>query len=167
MTDSDRVIPPGKAGSATLEVNTASQVGQMYKSATLYSNDPDRPTIVFSLTANVLRGAPLRTGKHIGPVFVSPASQAALFAYPGKKATTEVSITADDRPVKILRVEGTEDHFASRVETIEPGRSYKIIVDSIPTDLSGLYKERLQVFTDSAALPVFPIRLALRVYEKQ
>ena len=115
----------------------------------------------------MLKGAPLRPGKHIGPLFVSPDARAALFAYPGKKATTELAITADDKPVMILRVEGAEKHFASRVEVVEPGRSYKIIVESLPTEVSEVFKERLRVVTDNPTLPAFPINLALRVYSKQ
>ncbi|HSB07954.1 MAG TPA: hypothetical protein VLM38_00470 [Blastocatellia bacterium] len=167
MTDSDRVIPPGKEGTATLQVNTASQSGQISKSATLFTDDPDRPRIVFTLNANVLRGAPLRAGRHIGPLFISPDARAALFAYPGKKATAEIAITSDDKPVKILRVEGAEKHFASRVEIVEASRSYKIIIDSLPTEVSDIYKERLLVLTDNPTLPAFPINLALRVYSKQ
>jgi hypothetical protein len=132
----------------------------------LFTNDPTRPTIVFTLIANVMRGAPQRAGKHIGPIFLSPGSRAGLFAYPGKKATTEFLITADSVPLKLLRVEGGLGHFASRIEEVEPGRSYKLIVDSLPTETGGLYEDRLRVITDNAALPTFTIDLALRVYAK-
>ena len=130
----------------------------------MYTNDPARPAIVFTLIANVIRGAPLRAGKHIGPVFLSPGSQAGIFAHPGKKTTTEFSITAERSSVKMLRVESETSNFAARVQEIETGKNYKIVVESVPTDRGGLYRDRLRVITDSEMLPVFTIDLILRVY---
>jgi hypothetical protein len=163
----DKSIPAGKEGKATLEVQTASQSGEIIKTATLHTNDPERPTIVFTLTANVLNGAPLRQGRYIGPLFLSPESRAALYAFPGKTATTEFLITADNAPVKVLRVEGGTKHFASRVEALEPGRNYKVVVESLPTDKPDLYIDQLRVITDSESLPAFTIDLVLRVYARQ
>jgi hypothetical protein len=162
----DRVIPPGKEGTAIVEVQTISQSGKIHKVATLHTNDPERPAIVLSLIANVLRGAPLRRGKYIGPIFLSPDSSAGLYALSGKKAVTEFSITSD-KPAKIIRVESVTRHFTSRIEEIEPGRNYKLVVESIPTETGGLYTDQLRVITDTEVLPAFMIDLVVRVYPKQ
>lgn len=162
----DRVIPPGKEGTAVVEVQTISQMGDTVKTATLHTNDPQRPRIILTLIANVLRGRPLRTGKYIGPVFLSPGAFASLYALNGKKATTEFSITSD-KPVKLVRVECAMKHFTSRIEEIEPGRNYKLIVESVPTETGDLYKDQLRVITDSETLSAFTIDLSLRVYPKQ
>ena len=167
VTSWDKSVPPGKEGEATLEVQTVSQSGEITKTATLYTNDPERPTIVFTLMANVLNGSPLRQGRYIGPVFLSPDWRAALYAVTGKKATAEFSITADDKPVKVLRVEAGTRQFTARVEAVEPGRSYKLIVESLPTAKPDLYVDRLRVITDSESLPAFTIGVALRVYAEQ
>ena len=162
----DKFIPPGKEGTATVEVKTVSQSGEIHKIATLHTNDPDRPIIVLNMMANVLRGAPLRPGKYIGPIFLSPDTPFGLYAAAGKKATTEFSITSE-KPVKVLRVESATKHFTSRIEEIEPGRSYKIVVESVPTDTGDLYRDQLRVITDSEFLGSFLIDLVLRVYPKQ
>jgi len=167
VTRSDRIIPPGKEGTAEIEVQTVSQAGLINKTATLHTNDPERPTIVFTITANVLKGAPLRQGKYIGPLFLSPDSRAAMYALAGKKATSEFSVTADGAPVKVLRVEGGTNRFASRVEVVQPGRSYKILVESLQTETGGLYTDQLRVVTDNPTLPAFNVDLTLRVYPKQ
>lgn len=167
VTSWDRSVPPGKEGEATLEVQTVSQSGEIAKTAILHTNDPERPTIVFTLMANILNGAPLRTGRYIGPVFVSPDSRAALYAASGKKASSEFSITADNKPIKVLRVEAGTKNFTARIETVQPGRSYKLIVESLPTAKPDLYIDRLRVFTDSESLPAFTIGVALRVYPEQ
>jgi hypothetical protein len=166
VTRWDRVIAAGKAGTATLEVETASQSGSIYKTATLHTNDPTRPAIDFAIIANVLKGTP-RRGKHIGPVFLSPDSRVGLYASAGKKAAYELSVTANNEPVKVLEVEGGAKLFASRVEVIEPGRSYKIVLESLPLETGGLYTDQLRVVTDNANLPSFTIDLILRVYPKQ
>lgn len=167
VTRWDKSVPPGKEGSATLEVQTVSQAGEISKTAILHTNDPERPTIVFTLNANVLGGAPLRQGRYIGPIFISPESRVALYASAGKKTSTEISITADNAAVKVLRVEGGTKRFISRIETIEPGRNYKVIVESLPIETPDLYFDQLRVFTDSESLPVFNVDVSLRVYARQ
>lgn len=122
---SDKVIGPGKVGTATLEVQTVSQQGGLLKIATMRTNDPERPNIDFSLIANVLRGTPLRQGKYVGPIFLSPDARLAMYALPGKTAKVEFSLTADNTPVKILKVEVGSKDFLSRVDEIEPGKRYK------------------------------------------
>ena len=164
---SDKVIPPGKEGIAEVEVQTVSQSGLINKTAIMHTNDPDRPVITFTLVANVLAGAPLRQGKHIGPIFLSPDSRGSMYAPAGKKATTEFSVTADDTPVKVLRVESGTKNFVSRVEVVEPGRRYKILVESLQIETGGLYTDQLRVVTDNPTLPAFSVDLTLRVYDKQ
>lgn len=167
MTSWDKSIPPGKEGKVILEVQTASQSGEIAKTATLKTNDPERPAIVFTLTANILNGAPLRQGRYIGPIFVSPETRASLYSVPGKKASAEFSITADNAPVKVLRVEGGTKNFVARIETVEPGRSYKLIVEALPTTKPDLYVDQLRVTTDSESLRAFTIDISLRVYAAQ
>ena len=167
VTRSDRVIPPGKEGTAEIEVQTISQSGLINKTATLHTNDPERPTIVFTLIANVLKGSPLRQGKYIGPIFLSPDSRASMYALAGKKATTEFSVTADGAAVKVLGVESGTKQFTSRVEVVQPGRSYKILVESLQIETGGLYTDQLRIVTDNPTLPAFSVDLTLRVYPKQ
>lgn len=166
-TSWDRTILPGKEGKAVLEVQTVSQSGEISKTAALQTNDPERPTITFTLSANVLEGAPLRQGKYIGPIFLSPDSRAALYATTGKKASVEFSITADNKPVKVLRVESGTRNFAARVEVVEPGKNYRLIVESVPMMKADLYVDQVRVVTDSDSLRAFTIDLSLRVYAGQ
>src|SRR6185503_1030674 len=133
ITSSDRVIPAGKEGIAQLEVNTATQFGQIMKPATLRTNDPERPNIVFTLMANVLtssdggpaQGVTLRQGKHIGPIFIGPDVRAGSNVAAGQKVKTEFTITVEKGPLKVLRVEGASKYFTARLETQEEGKSYK------------------------------------------
>ena len=174
MTGSDRVIPPGKEGKARLEVNTANQAGQIFKMATLHTNDPERPSIVLSLAANVLtssdggpvKGVTLRAGKHIGPIFLGPDASRGFNLPVGEKGKAEFTITAEQGPMKIVRVEGGGKNFASRVETIEQGKSYRLVVEFLPVETAGQFSEQLRVITDSAVLPSFPISVYAIITKK-
>jgi hypothetical protein len=175
VTESDRVIPPGKEGRAILEIDTKTQAGAITKVATLRTNDPARSNIVLTLIANVLtsadggpvKGVTLRPGKHVGPLFVGPGVRWDARVSPGQRTRTEFTISAERGPVKLLRVEGGSPHFVSRVETIEEGKLYRIVVEAGPIIRPGSYEDRLWVTTDSAALPAFRINLNLGVVASQ
>ena len=157
ISRSDRIIPPGKEGMAEIEVQTVSQSGLISKSAIMHTNDPARPSITFTLVANVLKGSPLRQGKYIGPLFLNPDSRLSMYAGAGKKAMTQFSVTADGAAVKVLSVEAGTKQFVPRVEVLQPGKSYKILVESLPIEAGGLYSDKLRVITDNPTLPSFNV----------
>jgi Protein of unknown function (DUF1573) len=159
----EKVVAPGHETIAEVEVQTVSQSGIINKMAMMHTNDPDQPAVMFTLVANVLKGAPLRQGKYIGPIFLSPDSRGAMFTKPGKKTTAEFSITSEQVPVKVVNVEVGTKNFVARLVEVEPGRNYKVQVDSLPIEKGGLYTDQIRVFTDHPALPPFKIDLALQV----
>lgn len=143
--------------------------------ATLHTNDPERPNIVLALIANVLtssdggpvKGVTLRAGKHIGPIFLGPDIRGSFNLAPGVKGKTEFTIAIQQGPIKIIRIEGGGKNFASRVETLEEGKSYKLIVEFLPVETAGEFGEQLRVITDSAVLPSFPISVYAIVQPKR
>src|SRR5258708_38256500 len=56
VISADPLIAPGKEGRAYVKIDTSSQTGSTQKLSVLHTNDPVRPTIVLSLSANVLTG---------------------------------------------------------------------------------------------------------------
>jgi hypothetical protein len=175
VTSSDRLIHPGEEGKAQLEINTATQIGQIMKPATLHTNDPERPNIVLTLTANILSspdggpvaGIALRQGKHVGPIFLGPDVRGGINIVAGQKGKAEFIISVEKGPLKVLRVESAGRYFVTRLETVEEGKSYKIIAETTATETAGSYDEPLRVVTDSRVLPSFPIYLFLRVQPRQ
>ncbi|HJQ24469.1 MAG TPA: DUF1573 domain-containing protein [Blastocatellia bacterium] len=166
----DRVIAPGKAGWARVEISTASQPGgKFFKSALLHTNDPEHATINLTLMANVLtsgnggpvKGVELRAGKHVGPVFVGPDLDDGVAVAPGQTATGEFLITVERGPLNVQRVESEGKVVRARVETVEPGRQYKVVFENLPTQSTT--HESLRVITDSPALPVLPLTVHVKV----
>ena len=143
--------------------------------ATLHTNDPERPSIVLSVAANVLtssdggpvKGVALRAGKRIGPIFLGPDTSKGFNLTTGEKGRAEFTVTAEQGPVKITRIDGGGKNFTSRVEAIEQGKSYKVIVEFLPVDEAGEFSGQLRVITDSAVLPSFPISVYATVMKKQ
>jgi hypothetical protein len=169
----DRVIAPGKEGGARVEINTASQPGgELFKIAMLHTNDPERPTITLTLKANLLtsgnggpvNGVELRAGKHIGPVFVGPDTINGFVVAPGKTGRAEFSITVERGPLTLQRLESAGKVISARLETLEPGKRYKVVVENLPAQAEGLLQEQLRVITDSPVLPSFPLTVRIKVH---
>ena len=176
VTRADTLIAPGKTGQALIEINTASQAGDIVKLATLRTNDLEKPNIVLTLQAKVLtspdggpvKGVALRSGKHIGPIFLGPDTRNGLNLAMGEKGKLlEFTVTAERGPVKVLGVESEGKCYTARVETIEEGKRYKIIAEPISTATPGASAEPLRIITDSPVLPSVTVYAALVVRPQQ
>ena len=130
---------------------------------------------MLTLIANVLtsadggpvKGVAIRQGKHIGPIFLGPDFRGIFNVVAGQKTKMEFTIAVEKAPLKVLRVESEGKYFATRLETVEEGKSYKIIVEPLTTENPGSYEEALRVVTDSRVLPSIPIHLFLKVRPNQ
>lgn len=173
VVDSDRVVAPGQDGKAELQVNTVGQAGQISKVATLNTNDPARPNIVLTLIANVItsgdggpvKGIVLRSGKHVGPIFLAPDSTAGFTVAEGKTWNAKFNVTVERGNLKILRIEAK--HFTSRIDTLEEGKSYRLVFESQTDSTTGSHSERVRVITDSDSLPYFFVNLNATVKARQ
>jgi hypothetical protein len=170
VTEVDKVVAPGKEGKAIIEINTGTQFGEISKIATLRTNDPSLASVNLTMKANVLTGpgggpvenVSLRQGKHVGPLFVSPDTRAGLTARRGQPGKVEFLITAEQGAVNISRVESNSPRIKSRLEVVEPAKSYKVIVESEPTGEQRLLDNLITVHTDSPQLPWFQLVVLLR-----
>jgi len=169
--DWDRVVPPRKEGKIIISLNTASQAGPIFKIAILRTNDQQFAITNLTLIANVLTssdGGPvpnvtLRPGRHIGPLFVGPDVRWVLKAAPGKTGRFEFLVTVEKGIVNLKQVEADSKQIACSIEAVEPGRSYKVVVQSVPSDSPLSTSSQIRVRTDSTQLPWFPLQVILRV----
>jgi hypothetical protein len=166
----DKVVAPGKEGKAIIEINTGTQFGEISKIATLRTNDPALANVNLTLKANILSGpgggpvenVPLRQGKHVGPLFVSPDTRAGLIVRRGQPGKVEFLITAEQGAVNIDRVEAKSPRIKCRLEVMEPAKRYKVIVEPEPAEEQRQFDNLIVVHTDSPQLPWFQLVVLLR-----
>jgi hypothetical protein len=171
VTSSDRLIPPGKEGRAVIEVNTSTQSGPISRAVTLKTNDPNLPGVNLTLVANVLTGSNggpvenvrLREGKHLGPLFVSPQTRWGFHAAIGKSVRFEFLVSVEKGSVNLEKAVTESRQIACHIETVQPGKQFKVVVESIPVDKASRLDNTISVFTDSPQLPWFPLQLILFV----
>jgi len=148
----DRTIPPGGEGKITLSVDTEGFHGNIRKTATVYTNDPE--TAVFTLVIRAL----VRV-----PIFVKP-SYARLYGKRDATITNRVEITAGlDKPLKLepnrFSLEGKVSY---RIEEIEEGRKFIVYFTNIPGS-AGSYRGSLNLKTNYDEKPTVTIRINVRI----
>jgi hypothetical protein len=124
------------------------------------------------VTANVLtsgdggpvKGVVLRSGRHIGPIFLGPDSTFGFIAGGKENAKAEFTVTVERERLTILRIEAK--HFVGRIETLEEGKSYKLVLEFRPEGAPGSLSEHVRIVTDSNALPYFFLNLSATVSPK-
>ena len=118
----DRTIPPGGEGKITLRVDTKGYEGNIHKTATVYTNDPE--TARFTLGVRALVRVPIS----VKPAYVR------LYAKEGATITNSVEITAGlDKALK-LEVDkfNLKGKVTYRIEEAEKGKKFIIYFTNVP-----------------------------------
>ncbi|MBP8645614.1 MAG: hypothetical protein KBH99_05785 [Syntrophobacteraceae bacterium] len=136
MAHFDRAIPPGAEGKVTLKVNLKGYQGNVKKTATVFSNDPQNPRSVLTVQGFVRSLIELRPGSAV--------------AFRG---------VADQLPEKVVELLSTSETFGIRaietdlqekieysLETVEEGKHYRLKVRNRLKQ--GTYSGFLKVLTD-------------------
>jgi len=168
--DSDRVINLFFYVNATIEIYTAEQAGAILKTAVIKTNDPLVPSLSLSLVANVLtgpgggpvEGVPLRQGKHVGGLFVSPGT-GWVFQASSTGGKFEFTVSAEKGNIKVVGAEADSARLKCAVQTFDNQKTYKIVVDYHPIERAETFDAVIKVRTDNPQLPWFPLHLHIRV----
>lgn len=118
----DKTIPPDGEGKIVIRVNTKGLLGQMRQTATVYTNDPEKPIIFLSVTALVK------------PVITLSRQYLNFYGKKGQRLTGEVEITAKiEKPLTLRPIQfNLDDKLKYRLEEIENGRRFRVRFESIP-----------------------------------
>ena len=150
----NRTIPPGQERNVTVEWDTSNLTGTVQAKPTLRLNDPDQPKMVLTLRAIVK-----------SPIEIRPFS--AVFFSLWKDETAEKSVTivnTEEHPLNIVGLEPEGNHFEARIETVEAGKVYRVVVKVPPETPPGRYMEALYLKTDKQTHS--RIRVAVNVLVK-
>lgn len=125
-------------------------------------------TALASLCAAQVRSpAHLKAEFTAAGVKLSPKKSMALVAAKGQSrmGTLEL-INHEPEPLRILGVEHPTDRFTSRLETIEDGRRYRLVLALRPDGPLGRGQQVLRITTSSKTSPVLEIPVGTRLTEK-
>jgi hypothetical protein len=141
----DRVIPPGGTGSVILTVDTERILGEFEKKATVWSNDPERKSIVLELIGEVRPYISLEPGGYVS-----------LCGPEGKVPPAYLDIINNsEKPFQIESIQpdqNLKDRIRWRLEIVKPGFAYRLEVEDV-SDGSGEYTGHLVIRTNHPDKP--------------
>ncbi len=143
----DRTIDPGKEGRIHVTIDTSKQQGPLFLTGIINTNDPDRP--VTHLTVK---------GLVKGPITLLPQDHFALTAVHGENKVHHLFLEINrPKPLKVRGIESTSELFTPRVETVTPGKKYRITIKASGNADVGLHRGTVNIKTDDPQNPVIPI----------
>lgn len=149
MARFDRVIPPGGTGTVILAIDTERIREEFEKKATIWSNDPDRKSIVVELIGEVRPYISLEPGGYVS-----------LWGVQGEVPTAHVGmINNSEQPLEIKSIRPDDvlkDRIKWRLETVKPGFTYRLDIDAVSGE-SGEYTGNLVIQTNLPEKPELSI----------
>jgi hypothetical protein len=128
----DRAIPPGGAGKINLTINLRGYDGPFWKSANVYTNDPNNATVTLNLRGRAK------------PVVEFRPAPVIEFRGKGEGALEKsLEIFASVQAFRILKVENPmKDRLTCHLETVIPGKHYRLKIALLQKKerFSGLVK---------------------------
>ena len=124
-------------------INSTNRKGQLRQSASILSNDPQKPKTEISITALVKQ--------YIG---IDPSVQIKLKGFAGERPSKKVTITSYERqPLKISDITSTiEDKVTYELNTIEEGKTYSFEVNT-RSGIKETFRGKIVLKTNSQKKP--------------
>ncbi len=159
MARFDRVIPPGGTGSVILTVDTERILGEFEKKATVWSNDPERKSIVLEVIGEV---RPY--------ISVEPGSYVSLWGPEGKVPPSHLDIINNsEKPMEIESIHHDNDlkeRIIWRLEVVKPGFAYRLEIEDV-SDGSGEYTGHLVIRTNHPEKPELSVIINRQLIENR
>jgi hypothetical protein len=117
----DRAILPGKEGYITLKLNTKGYQGAIKKSALVYSNDPEKPSVRLAISTNVKV-----------PISIQPRG-VFIEGFKGDDIQSVVIIKShEDKPLELSAISNSlPKKVAYELKAIKAGKIYHLILKNI------------------------------------
>ncbi len=136
-----------------LSVDTSHFKGPIEKSATVHTNDASQRQAVLQMKGKV---------KTI--IDVEPQERFLFSVFKGQGAEREITISNnDEKPLNIIQVITPRKHLTTQLQTITPGKKYKLVVKLNPETPVGSSSETVNLQTDNYQLKVPPIYFSIYV----
>lgn len=146
VADFDKVIAPGKAGKVRVTVDTATFNGPVAKGVTVYTNDPDTPTLELTVRTDVGQFIKLKPGY---ARFITVQGE------PQEGKIVQTLWTPDKSPLEIVKVESPYPFLQVRFWEAKPEERLKENADQ------QQWKVELHLSNDA---PVGPLTEAIKIH---
>lgn len=148
-------VPPGGTGSLTVKLGTPREFGE-FKSPVVLNFRSGAPEKVFWMVGKVVR-----------PIEFDPIKSFYVATERGKSKTMTLEIINHRKdPLDILRVEGSSPRFTTHLETVKPGREYRLSLTLNGEGAAGRETDTLMLVTDSPDEPYIEIPTHTYVKER-
>ena len=147
-----RVIPPRETAILTLELDTSGFRGDVQARVVLRTNDPHAPSLELHVRGRVESAVELLPRPAI---FLS----AFRWEVDGRESALTI-VNREESPLKITGVRSEGAHFTARLEPVEEGRRYELVVKLRRSGPSGMELGRIIIDTnhgETIAIPVFTL----------
>jgi hypothetical protein len=158
VTSMPREVLPGSEGKIHFKLDTSHLSGPFQGEILVFLDESTEPEIELAFEGQIV---PLID------VIPLPAFFVAARAGESKRASVEI-INHEAQPLSIQGIEHSTERFTTDLETIEPGRRYRLTLSLRPDGPVGKAAETILIRNSSKSMPVLPIEantfLHRRVY---
>lgn len=158
VTSMPREVPAGSEGKIHFKLDTSHLSGDFQGEILVFLDEPAQPEIELAFEGRIV---PLIE------VVPLPAFFVAARTGESKRASVEI-INHETQPLRIQGIEHSTERFTTQLETIEPGRRYRLSLLLKPDGPVGKTAETILVRNSSESMPVLTIEantfLHRRVY---
>jgi hypothetical protein len=162
-SDFDKVIPPGQAGKITLSL-LPSGTGIHTKYASVTTTDPKLGE--FQLTVKFEVFVP--RGYRVGSYLFNPSNEVSVELKLGQRYETQVGIYNDSgRLVEIKKTVTNNPNFTVNLDTVEPGKAFKLNIASTDKLPVGTNKMLIKLMTDDSHQSVLEVTVMVKVADEK
>jgi hypothetical protein len=149
-------IRPGGQAGLRFALDTTTLSGAYDGAIQLFLNDPRLPVAQLRF-AGIVQSA----------VEVLPRPVLAVYARRGVSAQASVEIVnRETAPISIEKIERRSERFSTKLETLEPGRRFRLTVTLKPDAAAGGRVEEILVHTSSTTTPLLRLTAQTAVFDR-
>lgn len=147
-------IAPGESGAIVLEWATDRVQGSVRGMAVIGTNDPHQRSVTLAMVGTVRP-----------PIEIEPVPAVFLSSFQGESVRRELTLRSNQPDPVTMRLPSRRgQYYAADLETVQPGRSWRLTVKPAPGTLPGRYDEVLEL--ESSDPGIGTLRIPVHVLVK-
>lgn len=152
--DWTRTIAPGESGRVPLRLETAQFTGPIVKTATVVTNDPQRPDIVLTLKASIWTAITLSQTILVVPPISDPDR-------PARGSITLRNQT--DEPLVLRDLQSDNPNLKPELKELTPGQVYELVVTTVPPLAPTTHSATVRIKTSLSKQPEITVPVVATV----